>query len=92
MDRIATIADLLMEVNEMTERQKQLVCDYGPRFYRRSLDIQTEFLHLSADAASVLTDPEWSECAEAITKVIAELKKANEIVHNRMKEAGLPVR
>lgn len=76
----------------MTERQKKLIEDYGPRFYKRNHDIQTEFLHLSADAASVLTDEEWKECVEAVNKAISEMQRVNEIVHNRMKEAGLPVR
>ena len=76
----------------MTERQKKLVEDYGPRFYKRATDIQTEFLHLSADAASVLTDREWKECAAAIDRVITELQKMQKMVANRMKEAGVPVR
>ena len=76
----------------LTDRQKRLINEFGPSFYRRSIDIQTEFLHLSADAASVLTDAEWKGCAEAINKVVDELKKANEIVHNRLKEAGAPVK
>ena len=76
----------------LTDRQKKLVEEYGPRFYRRSRDIQNEFLHLSADAASVLTDEEWKECAEAITKVVDELQRVEVIVHDRMKEAGLLVR
>lgn len=75
----------------MTERQKKLVNEYGPRFYMRNKKIRDEFLYLCADAASVLTDEEWKRCSEAIETVISELKEANKIVKNRLKEAGAPV-
>lgn len=76
----------------MTERQKKLVNDYGPRFYSRSRKIENEFLHLTADAVSVLTDEEFESLGAAIDTVIMELKKAQEIVKLRLKEAGAPVR
>lgn len=76
----------------MTERQKKLVEDYGPRFYKRARDIQTDFLHLSADAVSVLTDSEWKEYSAAIDQVVTKLQKMQKIVVNRMTEAGLTVK
>lgn len=72
----------------MTERQIKLIKDYGPRFVERSGNIMDEFLHLSADAASVLTDAEWKDCAEAINKVIDELGKVRRIVYSRVEEVG----
>ena len=75
----------------MTERQIKLLRDYGPRFLKRAHDIQKEFLYLPADAAAVLTDTEWEKCAEEIDKVVIELTRMQNIVCDRMKEAGLPV-
>lgn len=76
----------------LTERQKKLVNDYGPRFCKRTHEIMDQFLYLCADAVSILTDEEWRECGESIEKTISELKKVQKIVVNRLKEAGAPVR
>ena len=76
----------------LDERQKRLVSKYGPSFYKRNSDIQKQFLYLLGDATSILTDVEMSELSGGVSKAITELKKANEIVVKRMKEAGLPVR
>lgn len=74
----------------LTERQKKLLKDYGPRFIDRSSKMSTEFLHLAADAASVLTDEEWKQCAEAGTAFMTELYKVQNIVVKRLDEAKIP--
>lgn len=73
----------------MTERNRKLVMDYGPRFVDRSGDIMDEMLHLSADACSVMTDEEWRNCAEAMIKFVEELKKVRNLVEHRLEEAGV---
>lgn len=72
----------------MTEHQKKLLKDYGPRFVDRSGNIMNEFLHLAADACSVLTDAEWKNCAESITKTVDELGKVRNIVAKRLEEVA----
>lgn len=76
----------------MTERQKKLVSEYGPRFAERAHEIENELLHLTADAASIMTDEEWAPCANALVEFVKELNKCYELSVSRMKEAGLPVR
>ena len=70
----------------MTERQKKLVKDYGPKFVAESHIIKDRILYLSGDAASVLTDAEWLKCAEAMTKFVEELNKVEDIVTKRVEE------
>lgn len=60
----------------LDERQKRLVNEYGPSFYKRSSDIREQFLYLLEDATSVLTDIEMSELSEGISKAVTELQKA----------------
>lgn len=73
----------------MTERQKKLVRDYGPRFLERAHKIKTEFLYLPSDAISVLTDEEWRLCAEQLVTFLEELNKVEELVVSRIEEAGV---
>ena len=70
----------------MTERQKKLAKDYGPRFIAESRIIKDRILYLSSDAASVLTDAEWLECAKTMTKFVEELDKVEDIVKKRVGE------
>ena len=70
----------------MTEYQKRLVKDYGPRFIARAMIIQTEMLKLVPDALSVFTDEEWKECAEAMTRFDHELGKLEDIAGDRVEE------
>ena len=70
----------------MTERNKMLVESYGPRFVRRSMRISDNFLHLAADACSVLTDEEWKSCGHAMVKFNDELRKVRNVVYERLKE------
>lgn len=75
----------------MTEKQKQLVKDYGPKFLERSYEIKNEFLYLPADAISVLTDSEWKPCADRLVEFLKELNKVELIVKDRLKEIGVSV-
>lgn len=70
----------------MTERQKGLVKDYGPRFIARLRIIQTEMMKLAPDALSVFTDEEWAECAKAMNKFEDELNKLEGIASDRVEE------
>ena len=76
----------------MTEKQIKLVNDYGPEFYCRAKKIEDEILYLTADAISIMTYEEWKDCGEAMEKFVKELNRTMKIAHQRMKEAGLPVR
>ena len=71
----------------MNDRDKELVKQFGPRFVKRSGDILTSFLHLSADAYSVMTDDEWKECAAAIDNLVPILEKTRTMVRERIREA-----
>lgn len=71
----------------MTERQKQLVTEYGPMFIARARIIQTEMLKLAPDALSIFMDEEWKDCAEAMTKFSNELAKLHDIAITRTNEA-----
>ena len=73
----------------LNERNMKLMKDYGPKFIDRSGDIDTACLHLAADACSVMTDDEWKNCAESMTKFIEELHKVRKLVANRMKANGI---
>ena len=70
----------------MTERQKGLVKDYGPRFIARVRIIQNEILKLAPDALSIFTDEEWSGCAEIIDKLDNELNKLEGLAEERVEE------
>lgn len=70
----------------MTEHQKKLVMDYGPRFVDRSGDIIDQLLYLTSDAVSVLTDEEWKKCAESMTTFMNDLQKVRLIVFERVEE------
>ena len=75
----------------MDERQKRLVKDYGPRFLKRSMRIQKDFLYLPADAISIFTEEEWRACANYIEMVEKELIYLYDIIIKRMKENGINV-
>lgn len=68
----------------MTAHQEKLVKEYGPMFLDRSGDILDSLLHLSGEAASVLTDGEWKKCAESMETFVDELSKVREIVFERL--------
>ena len=70
----------------MTERDKKLVKDYGPRFIDRSGNIMDDLLYLAADAYSVMTDDEWRNCAKALEQFSMELNKVRTLVFNRLEE------
>lgn len=74
----------------MDERQKRLVKDYGPRFALRASIIQTEILHLLADAGSVLTGNECEALSESMMDFVEKLKDAQHACVSRMKEIGVP--
>jgi hypothetical protein len=78
-----------MEAWIMDDRQKKLVEEFGPRFRKRCVHIETEFLYLVADAASVLTDAEFKECGKAIEKVMSELNRVREIAVSKMIEVEI---
>ena len=76
----------------MSERNKKLVQDYGPRTFERMSRMLDDCLHLSADALSVMTDEEWKACGEAMVQLKNELWKVRLLVYERMIEAGVEPR
>lgn len=76
----------------MSERNKKLVKDYGPKTFERMSRMLDDCLHLPADALSVMTDEEWKACGEAMVKLSGELFKVRSLVYERMKEAGVEPR
>ena len=71
----------------MTDRQKKFVREYGPRFVARSRMIETQLLHMAADAVSCMNDEECETFSDAMSAFIDSLNKCEEIVSNRIEQS-----
>lgn len=68
----------------MTERDKKLIKDYGPRFVARSRMIKDQLLHLQADVVSCATDYESQVLTKSMAEFIDRLNEIEKMVISRV--------